>query len=80
LEAARDYARRGWPVHPLIRNEKRPASPHGFKDGSTDLEVVEREFGGRLRDIGIRTGEQAGLVVLDIDPRSGGDESLNRLL
>lgn len=80
LEAAKDYAHRGWPVHPLVRNEKRPATAHGFKDASTDQAAVERNFGNRPRDIGIRTGEQSGLVVLDIDPRSGGVESLEELL
>ncbi len=31
-------------------------------------------------NIGIRTGRESGLLVLDVDPRNGGSESLKKLL
>jgi bifunctional DNA primase/polymerase-like protein len=32
-----------------------------------------------VSNIGIRTGQESGLVVLDIDPRHGGDETVRQL-
>lgn len=34
---------------------------------------------GQLVNIGIRTGPESGIVVLDVDPRHGGEESLKTL-
>ena len=80
LAAARHYARKGWPVLPLIPGEKRPAIRGGFHSASADSDFIAREFANGSRGVGIRTGSSSGLFVLDIDPRNGGDESLERLL
>ena len=48
--------------------------PHGLKDATTDEELI-RQWWARYpqANIGIRTGAESGLVVLDIDPHNGGD-------
>jgi putative DNA primase/helicase len=51
--------------------------PEGLKDASRNEDVVATWFqGDRPWNIGIVTGQDSGLVVLDIDPRHGGDDSL----
>ncbi len=89
LEYARSC---GWPVFPVhsVRDGmctcgssdctsqgKHPRTGHGFKDATRDPAVIT-EWWDRLPDsnIGIPTGSVSGLVVLDIDPRNGGDDSL----
>jgi Bifunctional DNA primase/polymerase, N-terminal len=64
------------PSFPCAAN-KRPATPHGFKEATTDpieLQELWRRFPGPL--IGVPTGDFSGLDVLDIDPRHGGDSWL----
>ena len=59
---------------------KHPRTRHGFKDASTDPMVITgwwRTFPNA--NIGIRTGAESGLVVLDVDAAKGGKESLARL-
>ena len=54
--------------------DKRPTTPHGYKDATCDRVVVQelwKRHPGHL--IGVATGEISGLDVLDIDPRHGGD-------
>jgi hypothetical protein len=59
------------PFGRLVRN--------GLKDASKDPAIVEHWFTRTGFNIGIATGAASGIVVLDIDPRHGGDESLARL-
>ena len=40
LQAALNYAGRGWAVHPIRAGGKEPASPHGFKDATTDEAII----------------------------------------
>ena len=56
------------------RSDKSPATPRGFKDASSDEDVLQdlwRRCPGTL--VGVSTGEGSGFDVLDIDPRHGGD-------
>lgn len=78
LAAALAYAARGWPVLPLCG--KLPRTAHGLHDASTDAACV-REWWRRWPDsnVGIRTGVESGLVVLDVDPRHGGLKTLASL-
>jgi hypothetical protein len=73
-KAAILYAKRGWPVFPL--NGKQPfAGSRGFKDASTRWELIPKWPEGC--NIGIATG--SGLVVLDVDPEHGGEDTLREL-
>jgi hypothetical protein len=58
---------------------KHPRTPHGVKDATTD-EAIIRRWWTQWPDanIGIATGAISNLVVLDIDPRHGGNESLEQ--
>jgi hypothetical protein len=81
LLAALDYA--NWddvPVFP-VRPNKAPYTQNGFKDATLDPATI-RLFWRKWPDanIGIPTGEASGWLVLDIDPRHGGDASLTALI
>lgn len=81
LPAALDYANRaGLPVFP-VKPDKSPYTSNGFKDASKDDGTI-CSWWGRCKDanIGIPTGEASGWLVLDIDPRHGGDASLTALI
>jgi hypothetical protein len=95
LKAALRYARMGLPVFPLhspFQNgcscgdsectdvAKHPRTAHGLKDATTDKKLI-REWWKKWpkANIGIRTGAESGLVVLDVDPDHGGARSLQRL-
>ena len=57
---------------------KHPRSFHGVKDATTDADTISRWWHmWPDANLGIATG--GGFAVLDIDPRNGGDESLERL-
>ena len=94
LDAAIGYAHRGWRVFPLYGitvgtcacgNEecsskgKHPHVKHGLHAASKDMEQIRRWW--RLwpnANVGIATGRESAIVVIDIDPPTG-DESLNAL-
>jgi hypothetical protein len=51
-----------------------------LKDASRSARTIERWFSRvPVENIGVVAGP-SGLVILDVDPRNGGDESLARLL
>jgi hypothetical protein len=60
---------------------KHPSTKRGFLDATTDENQIREwwEFAYTIANIGIRTGQESGLVVLDVDPRHGGDETLRQL-
>ena len=73
--AALAYAARGWPVSPWRQrgDVKFPLTPHGHLDATTDPERISawwRQHPNAL--VSIATGEQSGVVALDIDVRPGG--------
>lgn len=74
------YARRGWAVLPVFPGEKRPRLKDWPERATTDTDVI-RDWWVTMPDsnIGLATGRASGFFVLDIDPKSGGYESLARL-
>ena len=79
--AALDYAARGWAVFPLVPGGKVPATPHGFKDATTDEAQIRRWWGSRQQaGVAVATGPPSGLFVLDVDIKTvDGRETLRDL-
>src|SRR5271170_3385951 len=94
LEAALNYAGRGWRVVPLHSPTargcscekpdcksigKHPRTAHGLKDASTDDAVI-RSWWERWpqANVGIVTGPESGVFVLDVDGGHG-QASLNAI-
>ena len=96
LQAALSYAALGWHVFPCHTPRpagtcscrkrdcgsagKHPRTINGFKDATADVTVI-RGWWELWPDanVGVACGP-SGLVVLDVDPRHGGDESLRDLI
>jgi hypothetical protein len=57
---------------------KHPLTADGFKSATRELKQIEAWWRGSPEaNIGIATGKISGIVVLDVDPRHGGFDSLN---
>lgn len=79
--AALAYADLGWSVLPLRAKSKRPLIAwREFQERRAEREEIEGWF-RRWPDanVGIVTGAVSGLVVIDVDPRHGGDDALAAL-
>jgi hypothetical protein len=78
LDHALRYADLGWYVIP-VRVDKIPIDGYGLNSATKDPAVIRKIWGANpAAGIAIAC-EKSGLVVLDIDPRNGGHESLARL-
>lgn len=75
------YSTLGWSIFPLAEGEKVPIkNTDGFKSASANraqISVWCRQF--PHANIGIATGKTSGFLVIDLDPRSGCNETLARL-
>ncbi|MDH4201473.1 MAG: bifunctional DNA primase/polymerase [Phycisphaerae bacterium] len=87
LQAALELAGHGLPVFPCrIRTEgdkkaKSPYTRNGFKQASTATEQIKCWWANYPDAIiGMPTGVPSHLIVMDIDPRHGGDHSLQNLI
>ena len=73
--AACMYASWGWHVHPLVPRSKRPLTEHGKDDATSDLaQVLSWWQEWPDANIGIHC-HASGLLVIDVDPRNGGDDT-----
>jgi len=80
LVAAEYYGRWGWTTLPLLSGSKVPGTEHGHHDATTDPEVHGRwATAWRDLNIGIACGPMSGVAVVDVDPRNGGTETVQRL-
>ena len=72
LDAALQYAGRGWRVFPLRPRSKFPLTRHGHKDATVAPHTIERWWGKWPQaNVGIATGAASGLVVIDVDGEEG---------
>jgi hypothetical protein len=80
--AARAYAKARLPVFPLARLTNVPLKgSRGFHDAATDPAVIERMIERTpAANVGLRTGRASGVLVLDVDPDKGGEETLAALI
>lgn len=93
IDSALNYAKAKWPVFPLhsIKDGvctcklgaschspgKHPRTATGFKEGTTDASVITAWWKSHPdSNIGLWC---KGLIVVDVDPRNGGDVSLDEL-
>ncbi|MBS0374817.1 MAG: bifunctional DNA primase/polymerase [Proteobacteria bacterium] len=81
LEAAIAYRRRGWSVIPVEPRAKRPLLAwRAFQARlATEAEIDAWYRHHPEANVAIVTGRLSGLVVLDVDPRHGGEASLAAL-
>jgi len=85
LRAALIYISLGWPVFLLAEGSKVPKigrrlGGHGLYDATLDPEQATIWWSRHPNaNIGVRSGEISQLVVVDSDPRHGGDDTLVRL-
>jgi len=78
-DAALRYARDGLPIFPLPPRGKTPATKHGFHDATTDIDQITAYWRRHPNaNIGIRP--PTGVIVVDVDPRNGGERELAHLL
>ena len=75
------YAEIGWRVFP-VRQDKTPMLKGGCHAGTTDRKQIKLWWHINSGDmaVGISTGPESGIWVMDIDPRHGGDQSLATLV
>jgi hypothetical protein len=79
-DKALQYAGYHWSVIPMRAHDKRPLikwQKYQLQRASTD-EITDWYQHWPEANVGIVTGVISGLVVLDIDPRHGGDNSLSQ--
>jgi hypothetical protein len=95
LDEALKAAARGWLVFPVHSAEnglcscgnamcvdvgKHPMTTHGHLEATTDIPTIRRWWAAHPgANLGIRTGRESGIVVLDVDPAAGGDDSVHAL-
>jgi hypothetical protein len=74
------YAAHGWPVFPCQPGQKTPATPHGYRNASTDPEQIAYWFSRRPGcNLAIATGFP-GPDVLDVDQHGPAGDGFTALI
>ena len=77
LKAALSVARNGKPVFPCRPGGKEPLTRHGHLDATTDPRKIHMWWNRWPNaNIAIPTGKRSRVLVVDVDPDKGGEESL----
>lgn len=72
--AARAYAKRGWPVFPCKPGQKVPDTRNGVKDATCATRQIDEWWNANPeRNIGLATGDPSGVWIVDIDGMEGLD-------
>src|SRR5215212_9797355 len=75
ITAALEYAAAGWEVFPgwwAVPRAKSPITKHGHLEATTDPDQIKAWWGRwPIAMIGVRVPDSC--IVLDVDPRNGGD-------
>jgi hypothetical protein len=74
-----EYARHHWPVFPLAGKVPAIAGGRGVLDATTDTDTVIDWWSGRYRGANIGGRVPDPMVVLDVDPRHGGLDTVTEL-
>ena len=79
MNAAIDYAARGWRVVPLRAGGRVPLTATGIKEATTDVDVIRLWWSQwPTANLGI-AASASGLLIVDIDARKGGLEAWGKL-
>src|SRR5487761_438435 len=70
-KTALGFAMAGIPVFPCEVGSKRPATPHGFKDATTDPRRIDAWWSEADYNLAFEP-ERAGLCVIDLDVKDDG--------
>lgn len=72
-ESALQLGKLGWYVFPCVPGDKKPLTPHGFKDATRDPKTI-RDWWAKhpLANIGVDCG-RSKLAVVDLDVKAGAD-------
>ena len=74
--AALELVGQGWYVHPSRPGRKKPATPHAWKDATTNPAVITEWWSGYPDlNVAVATGPSQ-LVVVDIDVKEGGPNGI----
>ncbi len=80
LAAALWYAVRGWRVFPLRTGDKTPIHSGGFHNATCDETIIRNWWASYPNaNVGIATGAENRLLVLDNDAYKGGQDTLDAL-
>jgi hypothetical protein len=78
VAAALRAAARGWRCFPCNVRTKRPLV-HWLSDATTDPAEIRRLFSGPWSDAALACIVPDGIIVIDVDPRHGGDVTMEEL-